>query len=252
MARTESGLRGRVALVTGSVRNIGRAIALALAEDGAAVVVNSRTPSRDGEALRAEIAKSGGRAIYTVADVGREEDVERLVRDGVAEFGHIDILVNNAAVRRLAPLGELSLAEWRDVMAVILDGAFLCAKACVPHMGGGHGRIINIGGLSAHRGAGNRAHIVAAKAGLLGLTRALAIELADRAITVNCVVPGPIATVRDENAGALPPHPGGFETPVGRMGKPEEIAAMVRLLASDAGAFTTGQTIHVNGGLYFP
>jgi 3-oxoacyl-[acyl-carrier protein] reductase len=238
-------------LVTGSVRNIGRAIALALAEEGAAVVVNSRTASPDGDALCAEIARRGGRAIYIVADVSREEDVARLARDAAAEFGRIDILVNNAAVRRLAPLEELSLAEWRDVMAVILDGAFLCARACLPHMLGGHGRIINIGGLSVHRGAGNRAHIVAAKAGLLGLTRALAVELAARGITVNCVVPGPIATVRDANAGSLPPHPGGFETLTGRMGKPEEIAAMVCLLASDASAFTTGQTIHVNGGLYF-
>lgn len=252
MSRTEPALSGRVAVVTGSVRNIGRAIAFGLAEEGAAVVVNSRTSSPDGKALCAEISKLGGRATYIVADVTREEDVERLARDAVAKFGRIDILVNNAAVRRLAPLEELSLAEWRDVMAVILDGAFLCAKACLPHMNSGHGRIINIGGLSAHRGAGNRAHIVAAKAGLLGLTKALAIELADRGITVNCVVPGPIATVRDENAGSLPPHPGGFQTPVGRMGKPEEIAAMVRLLASDASAFTTGQTIHVNGGLYFP
>lgn len=252
MPTKDFSLNGRVAVVTGSVRNIGRAIALALAEDGAAAVVNSRTVSADGDALCAEISQRGGRAIYVVADVAREEDVARLVREAVAAFGRIDILVNNAAVRRLAPLAELSLAEWRDVMAVILDGAFLCAKACLPHMTGGHGRIINIGGLSAHRGAGNRAHIVTAKAGLLGLTRALAIELADRGITVNCVVPGPIATVRDANAGALPPHPAGFQTPVGRMGKPEEIAAMVRLLASDASAFTTGQTIHVNGGLYFP
>ena len=252
MPRNEPALSGRVAVVTGSVRNIGRAIALGLAEEGAALVVNSRTASADGKSLCTEISKRGGRAIYVVADVSIEDDVARLVREAAAEFGRIDILVNNAAVRRLAPLAELSLAEWRDVMAVILDGAFLCAKACLPHMGSGHGRIINIGGLSAHRGAGNRAHIVAAKAGLLGLTKALAIELAERGITVNCVVPGPIATVRDENAGALPPHPGGFQTPVGRMGKPEEIAAMVCLLASDASAFTTGQTIHVNGGLYFP
>src|SRR5687768_7847577 len=154
MAALAPALRGRVAIVTGSVRNIGRAIALGLAEDGAAVVVNSRTPSADGDELCAEISKkSGGRAIYVVADIGRGDHVERLVRTAVDEFGGIDIRVNNAAVRRLAPLGELSLAQWREVMAVILDGAFLCAKACLPHMTSGHGRIINIGGLSAHRGA---------------------------------------------------------------------------------------------------
>jgi 3-oxoacyl-[acyl-carrier protein] reductase len=252
MSSTEPGLSGRVAVVTGSVKNIGRAIALALAADGAAVVVNSRSRSAEGEALCDSISKGGGRALFVAADITREEDVERLIGAAVDRFGRVDILVNNAAIRPLAPIEEMTLAQWREVMAVILDGAFLCARACVPHMRSGGGRIINIGGLSAHRGAGQRAHVVAAKAGLLGLTKALAIELAGEGITVNCVVPGPIATVRDASAGAVPPHPSGFATPVGRMGKPEEIAAMVRLLASDASAFTTGQTIHVNGGLYFP
>jgi 3-oxoacyl-[acyl-carrier protein] reductase len=114
------------------------------------------------------------------------------------------------------------------------------------------GRIVNIGGLSAHRGAGQRAHVVASKAGIIGLTKALAIELAERGITVNCVAPGSIDTARDANAGAVPPHPQGFAAPLGRQGRPEEIAAMVAYLASDAAAYITGQTIHVNGGLYLP
>jgi 3-oxoacyl-[acyl-carrier protein] reductase len=145
----------------------------------------------------------------------------------------------------------MSLAEWREVMAANLDSAFLCARECLPHMGRG-GRIVNIGGLSAHRGAGQRAHVVASKAGIVGLTKALAIELAERGITVNCVAPGSIDTARDANAGAVPPHPQGFDAPLGRQGRPEEIAAMVAYLASDAGAYITGQTIHVNGGLYLP
>ena len=135
--------------------------------------------------------------------------------------------------------------------AANLDSAFLCARACLPHMGRG-ARIINIGGLSAHRGAGQRAHVVASKAGIVGLTKALAIELADRGITVNCVVPGSIDTTRDANAGAIPPHPQGFESPVGRQGRPDEIAAMVVYLAGERAAYITGQTIHVNGGLYLP
>jgi 3-oxoacyl-[acyl-carrier protein] reductase len=252
MSTTAPRLSGRVAIVTGSVRNIGRAIALGLAEDGAAVVINSRRRSADGDLLCDEISKRGRRALYIVADVSREEDVKRMVEASVEEFGGVDILVNNAAIRRLAPLEELSLSEWREVMRVILDGAFLCAKACIPHMKKGTGRILSLGGVSAHRGAGNRAHVVAAKAGLLGLTKALAVELGPRGITANVVSPGPMDTVRDENAGAIPPHPGGYQTPLAHTAKPGEIAAMIRLLASDDGASVTGQTIHVNGGLYFP
>jgi 3-oxoacyl-[acyl-carrier protein] reductase len=247
-----SRLKGRSALVTGGVRNIGRAIALALAGEGAAVAVCSRTHSADGESLVSEIRKGGGRALYSVADVSVESQVAILVDEASKAFGSLDILVNNAAIRRLSPIEKMTLAEWREVMGANLDSAFLCARACVPHMRRGQGRIINIGGLSAHRGAGNRAHVVASKAGVVGFTKALAIELAERGITSNCVVPGPIATARDANAGVVPPHPQGFDTPVGRHGKPEEIAAMVVHLASDAGAYITGQTIHVNGGLYLP
>jgi 3-oxoacyl-[acyl-carrier protein] reductase len=245
-------LQGRAALVTGGVRNIGRAIALALADAGAAVAVCSRTQSADGESLVSEVRSRGGRALYSVADVSLEADVARFAAETHKAFGSIDILVNNAAVRRLSPIEQMTLAEWREVMGATLDSAFLCARACVPLMARGRGRIVNIGGTSAHRGAGQRAHVVASKAGIVGLTKALAIELAERGITVNCVVPGAIDTTRDANAGAIPPHPQGFDTPVGRQGKPEEIAAMVAYLASDAAAYITGQTIHVNGGLYLP
>jgi 3-oxoacyl-[acyl-carrier protein] reductase len=241
----------RIALVTGSVRNIGRAIALGLAADGLAVVVNSRSASPSGDQLVREIREKGGQALYCAADVSLEAEVQRLVGEATKAFGRIDVLVNNAAIRRLSPIERMTLAEWREVMAANLDSAFLCARACIPHMGRG-GRIINIGGLSAHRGAGQRAHVVASKAGMLGLTKALAIELAERGITVNCVVPGAIDTARDANSGAIPPHPQGFDAPVGRQGRPEEIAAMVSYLAGERSAYVTGQTLHVNGGLYLP
>jgi 3-oxoacyl-[acyl-carrier protein] reductase len=245
-------LQGRAAIVTGGVRNIGRAIALALADAGAAVAVCSRSASPEAESLVAELRKRGARALHAVADVGREADVTRFVDAVVTTFGGVDILVNNAGIRRLASIEKISLEEWREVMAANLDGAFLCARACIPHMKPQRGRIVNIGGMSAHRGAAQRAHVVTSKAGIVGLTKALAIELAERAITANCVVPGPIDTTRGADAGAIPPHPQGFNTPLGRQGKPEEIAATVVYLAGDAAAFVTGQTIHVNGGLYLP
>lgn len=245
-------LDGRTALVSGGVRNIGRAIALALADEGASVAVCSRTQSPDADSLLAEIRKRGARGLYKVADVSKEGDVAAFTQEIFNEWKSIDILVNNAAIRRISPLEELSLAEWREVMGAGLDAAFLLARACVPRMAAGRGRIVNIGGTSAHRGAGTRAHVVASKAGLVGLTKALAIELAGRGITSNCVVPGTIDTTRDANSGALPQHPGGFEAPLGRKGRPEEVAAMVVHLASDAGAYITGQTIHVNGGIYLP
>ena len=252
MSAQRGALSGRVAVVTGGVRNIGRAIALALAEAGAAVSVCSRKASAEGDSLVKEISSRGGKALCMVADVSREEDVSRYVEKTRDAFGGLDILVNNASIRRLSPIEKLSLAEWREVMAANVEAAFLCARACVPLMKGKTGRIVNIGGLSAHRGAGNRAHVVSSKAALIGFTKALAVELAERGITVNCVVPGTIDTVRGADAGAVPPHPGGFDAPLGRKGTPDEVAAMVAYLASDAAAYVTGQTLHVNGGLYLP
>jgi 3-oxoacyl-[acyl-carrier protein] reductase len=242
-------LTGRVAVVTGGVRNIGRAIAVMLAEQGASVALCSRRRAEDVETLLAEL---GSRAYYETADVSREEDVARFVANAAKKLGGVDILVNNASIRRLSPIEKMTLAEWREVMAANLDAAFLCARACVPLMREKTGRIVNIGGLSAHRGAGNRSHVVSSKAALIGFTKALSVELAGRGITVNCVVPGTIDTVRGADAGAVPPHPGGFDSPLGRKGRPEEVAAMVAYLASDAAAYVTGQTLHVNGGLYLP
>jgi 3-oxoacyl-[acyl-carrier protein] reductase len=246
----ESPLAGRVALVTGSSRNIGRAIALALARGGAAVMVNARTSSEAGARVVAEIASAGGRAAFHAADVSRPSDVDALVTATVAAFGGLDILVNNASVRRERVFDQLDFDEWKEILGVTLDGAFLCSRAALSHLtASGRGAIVNIGGLSAHTGSAGRAHVVAAKAGLVGLTRALAHDLAPRRITVNCVSPGLIDTAR-EGSGPGPAHHAVHAPVVGRRGTPDEVAAMVRFLCGPDARYITGQTIHANGGAY--
>ena len=242
-------LEGRRAVVTGSARNIGRAIALELARAGAAVVIGARTARADAEAVAAEVRTAGGRAAVAVADVATPEGAAAVVGAAVEAFGGLDILVNNAAVRREKDFADLDYAEWRAVLGVALDGAYLCSHAALPHLtaAGGHGTIVNIGGLSAHTGAARRAHVLAAKAGLVGLTRGLAHDLAPHGVTVNCVVPGLIDTVRE---GAAPAHHGVNRTLVGRLGTPADVAAMVRFLCGPSARYVTGQTLHVNGGAY--
>jgi 3-oxoacyl-[acyl-carrier protein] reductase len=241
-------LSGRVALVTGAGRNIGRAIALALAAAGAAVVVNARRNRAEAEAVAAEVDAKGGRGLAVLADVADAEAVERMVAAAVERFGAVHILVNNAALRRETRLDELSFEEWRAVTGSVLDGAFHCVKACLPHLRrAGSGAIVNIGGLSAHTGARDRVHVITAKAGLVGLTRALAHDLAEAGITANCVAPGMIDTAR---AGAEPQHHSVHLPLVGRRGLPEEVAAAVRYLCGPAGRYVTGQTLHVNGGIF--
>ena len=244
-------LSAKVALVTGSARNIGRAIALGLAEDGAAVVVNARSSRAEIEAVADEIRSAGGRAVPVLADVTDPSDVKRLFAEASAAFGAVDVLVNNAAVRREAPLSAITFEDWRAVIASILDASFLCAQAAAAAMPDG-GRIINLGGLSAHAGASDRTHVVAAKAGLVGLTKGLAVELAPRGITVNLVAPGRIATDRRASGLGEPKHHRTHASPLGIEGSPEDIAAVVRLLAGPSGRYVTGQTVHVNGGIYMP
>jgi 3-oxoacyl-[acyl-carrier protein] reductase len=244
-------LAGKVALVTGAGRNIGRAIAVALARGGAGVIVNARRNRAEADAVVAEITASGGTAVACLADVIDAPAVERMVVEGVAALGRLDILVNCAAVRREAPFAEMSAAEWHEALAIILDGAFNCSKAALPHLvKGGTGAIINIGGLTAHTGAKNRAGVVTAKAGLVGLTRALAHDLAGDNITVNCVSPGLIETARAGANAARPHHHQTHQTLFGTRGAPEDVAGMVRYLAGPGGRFITGQTIHVNGGVF--
>jgi 3-oxoacyl-[acyl-carrier protein] reductase len=245
-------LEGKVALVTGAVRRIGASIALALAADGAAVVINTRRSLDEADALALRIEADGGRALVRQADVTNEAAVQAMVAAAIERFGRLDILINNAADRRQAPLTEISLAEWRHITGIIIDGAFLCARACLPHMVAGGGTIINIGGASAHTGAFNRAHVVTAKAALVGLTKAIAVEYAERGITANCVVPGKIGGERSKTAGDSPPMGGGAGPIVGRFGTAEEVAALVRHLCLPQSRYITGQTIHVSGGMYLP
>ena len=242
-------LEGRVALVTGGARNIGRAIALTFAEAGAAVVVNTRTSVEAAQEVVRDIESRGGQAMSHLADVTDEAGIEAMMGAALKRFGRLDILVNNAAVRDVTPIDDIDLATWRYVTGIILDGAFICAKAALPLLrSSGAGAIINIGGMSGHTGAAGRPHVIAAKLGLVGLTRGLALDLAPDNITVNCVVPGLIDTERGDSSGTKTVHL--REALLGRHGTPGEVAAVVRLLAGPQGRYITGQEWHVNGGAY--
>ena len=243
-------LSGKVAIVTGAGRNIGRAIALALADAGASILVNARANRAEADAVAGEILAMGGKALIHIGDVADAKAVQAMADAAVNGFGRIDILINNAALRREKPFAEMDYAEWRAILDVTLDGTFHCTKACLPALRkSGAGRIVNIGGLSAHTGAKNRAHVVTAKAGIVGLTRALANDLAADGITVNCVVPGLIGTPRPKDK-PEPAHHLSHQTITGERGKPEDVAAAVRFLCGPGARYITGQAIHANGGAY--
>jgi len=243
-------LTDRVALVTGASRGIGRGVALALAEAGTAVAVNYRERADAAEAVCSEIAAAGGQAIAVQADVTDADAVAAMVKQVVAEFGGLGILVNNAGIIADAYLTFMKPEAWREVVDVSLTGAFLCTKAAVrPMMKGRWGRIVNMSSDAGLMGDLMRAHYSAAKAGLLGLTKAAARELAGQGITVNAVAPGIIETdmtadMDDKRAEAMMSM-----IPLRRFGVPEDVAGLVVWLCSDAAAYITGQTISVDGGL---
>ncbi|QQS10796.1 MAG: SDR family oxidoreductase [Rhodospirillales bacterium] len=245
-------LDGKVALVTGAGRNIGRAIALRLARDGAAIVVNGRADRAAVDSVVAEIEAMGGWAAAAMGDVSKPADVEAIVAAATGALGGVDILVSNAGLRRQTKFLDMGFAEWREILSVALDGAFLLARAVAPSMvARGGGAIIALSGISTHIGTPNRCHVSASKSGLEGLMRALAVELAPHGIRCNAVAPGAIDTVRGAAAGgAMPRNLADDGIPLKRKGTPEEIAAMVALLAGPDGAYITGQTIHVNGGVF--
>jgi 3-oxoacyl-[acyl-carrier protein] reductase len=238
--------------VTGSGRNIGRATAIALAEDGCDVVVNVRHSESEAESVAADVRVAGARSVVCVADVRDPDAVDRMFATARSELGPVTVLVNNAAVRTEMPIGDLEFDEWQRILGIILDGAFLCSRAAISHMReAGWGRIINLAGLSGQAGAPDRAHVVTAKSGIIGLTKALAVELAPDGITVNAVSPGMIDTVRQtDSSPAEPKHHHRLHVPVGRRGRPDEVARVIRFLASRESGYITGHTLNVNGGAY--
>jgi NAD(P)-dependent dehydrogenase (short-subunit alcohol dehydrogenase family) len=245
-------LDGKVALITGSGCNIGRATALRLAAEGAHVIVNARSNKAEAESVAREVRDRGAKALAILADVARRDQVATMVTRALAEFGRIDILINNAAIRPHKPFTELTIEDWERVRGVILDGAIHCTQAVIPSMvENGYGCILFFTGEGAFAGGSGRAHVSAAKMGLVGLARGLAAEFAAQNIRVNVVSPGSIDTRRDHPEWYRGQVPGAAGIPLGRQGHVDEIAATCLFLVSDDGGFITGQTIHVNGGAGF-
>lgn len=239
----------RTALITGSGRNIGRASALALAKDGINVIVNGSSNSAACEAVADEARALGVDALVCMGDVGKPADLEKMVADGIKTFGRIDILVNNAAIRPTSPFLETGEDEWERILNIDFHAARRLAKLCLPGMiDGGWGRIINFAGMNAIHGYNGRAPVSVSKHASWGLTKSLAKEFGKQGITTNIISPGPIGP--DEADPEMRAHIEGMvgRVPIGRLGKNEEIGAMVALLASDGGAFINGQLLQVNGG----
>ena len=246
-------LAGRTAIVTGSGRNIGRAIALALAEGGANVVVNGHSDRDAVDAVVEDIRRAGGKALGLMADVSSHNAVAELVRKTVAEFGAVDIAISNVGIRRKQPFLDISLDDWQAVLDTNLSPAFYLARNVIPHMRARKwGRIIHISGFDGFWGqVTERAHNITAKSGLHGLAKALAREFGADGITANSVVPGAIDTVRDWSQYAHQDKQKiQSEIPCGRFGKTDEVAAACVFLCAETGAFVSGQAIHVNGGHY--
>jgi 3-oxoacyl-[acyl-carrier protein] reductase len=250
MGKNAAPLDGKVAVVTGSARNIGRATVKRLADYGVSVVINAVQDREAADAVAHEIFDAGGRAVAHIADITKEDQANGLIDAAVSAFGGVDILVCNASIRAQQPFESITFDEWHKTLAVTLDGAFLLSKAAAPHMKRKKwGRIINLGGIANYMGAPNRVHSLAAKAGLVGLTRGLATELAPFGITCNVVSPGHIDTDRPASAGERPPLK--VQPPIQRLGTVDEIAGMVHYLCLPEADYITGQTMHVNGGLYY-
>jgi NAD(P)-dependent dehydrogenase (short-subunit alcohol dehydrogenase family) len=246
-------LKNKVAVVTGSSRGIGKAIALRFAAEGAKLVINCRSTVDKAKAVVKEIEKQGGEAVAAKADAGNRKDADKLIAQTIKHFGRLDVLVANAGIIIDKPFAENTDADWERAMHSILDATFYTARAAVPHMTKrGSGRIIATGSIIAERyefGGNKMAVCTAAKAGMMAMLRALAAEVAERGVTVNAVSPGYIAT---EMFATIDPK--GLAAakkliPMRRFGTPEDIASAMLFLASDDAGYITGQTIRVNGGM---
>ena len=243
-------LKDKVVIITGASRGIGKATALELASVGATVVVNYARSSEAAEEVVATITGSGGKAIALQADVSQAEQVDSLIKETLAKYGRIDVLVNNAGITKDTLMMRMKLEQWQAVIDLNLTGVFLCTKAVSKTMlKQRSGRIINIASVAGQMGNPGQANYSAAKAGVIGMTKTVAKELSSRGITVNAVAPGFIATEMTKEI------KGAEEEiikmiPLGRYGKPTEIAGMIRFLAADpAAAYITGQTFNVDGGI---
>lgn len=239
-------LAGKVALVTGAAKNIGRATALELAAGGARVAVNTRASKVEAEQVAADIRAAGGEAEAYIADISDPAAVKAMIGSIEDRFGGVDLLVLNASVRTERPFLELDYAEWRVPLAITLDGAFYLAQACLPHMvKAGGGAIVTLGGMVSLSGAKRRVHGSVAKHGLIGFTRGIAREFGEHNIRANCIAPGQMNTTRAAGRAAR----GGDElVPLQRKGEAEEIATVVRFLCGPGASYLNGQTIQVNGG----
>jgi 3-oxoacyl-[acyl-carrier protein] reductase len=241
MTSKDQAQAGQVALVTGSSRNIGRAIACALANDGMNVAVHGVTNKEAADETARMVEEYGVKAMVTMGDLSDPESAPRIINDVIKEFGRLDVLVNNAAVRPESPMAEMNFSEWKNVLGICLDAAFLLTQSALEYLvDSKQGAIINIAGLSAHTGAANRVHVITAKAGIVGFTKALAHELAPNGLS---------ETIK--GVGETVPHHHTIRTNlVDRRGTPEEVADTVAFLAGPLARYITGQTIHVNGGAY--
>ena len=245
----EKELEGKVALVTGASRGIGAGIALELAGVGAKVVVNYQVNQQGAERVVESIRQQGGEAYSFQADVSKPDEVKAMFEFINSQFGGVDILVNNAGIHQHLPVEKLSLSDWERLMAINLTSLFLLTQEVLPHMKSCRwGRIVNISSLSGVAGTHVESHYAASKAGVIGFTKAVALETAPFGITVNAISPGSIETdmlavTTEERRQKLI-----SEIPVGRIGQPEDIAWGVRFLVSPRASYITGQTIHMNGG----
>jgi 3-oxoacyl-[acyl-carrier protein] reductase len=239
----------KTALITGAGQNIGRSCALALADAGFNVVINGRRKQEQCEAVAKEAQAKGVDALVVMGNVGSGAACQALADAGIAKFGSIDVLLHNAAIRPEKPFLEMDEAEWHDVLNVNMNASFWLARACLPGMvEAGWGRIINFAGMNAMNGYNGRAHVSTSKHGNWGLTKALAKEFGPKGITVNIISPGPIKSEHDDPAMTKHINEQAAKIPVGRLGEPDEVAAVVRMLVSEGGAFVNGQMLQVNGG----